>query len=216
MAGSGKSAGLGVGMLRRRIGATVSAMIVAMQLGSPPGGRAYGRTTRRDQGDTGGERRRGAANLRRALPELLEGDTQLADLLRKFLLESKHLPNYLLSDSDGQGAPTREEPPAVSRSRSRLAATGGTQSRRGDGAVTRAAFACTVARAMAAPAIASGRANGRTTAWRWSATRGSPVERAPGSPRNPCARPVRCGCRSSRSKPRCSRADGSIRPSRRP
>ena len=31
-------------------------------------------------------------------PELLEGDTQLAVLLRKFLLDAKHLPNYLLSD----------------------------------------------------------------------------------------------------------------------
>ena len=33
-------------------------------------------------------------------PELLEGDTQLAGLLRKFLLDAKHLPNYLLSDSE--------------------------------------------------------------------------------------------------------------------
>ena len=40
-------------------------------------------------------------------PELLEGDTQLAVLLRRFLLDAKHLPNYLLSDTEA-GAP--EEP----------------------------------------------------------------------------------------------------------
>ena len=39
-------------------------------------------------------------------PELLDGDTQLAALLRQFMLELKHLPNYL-SDS-----PTRDAPAA--------------------------------------------------------------------------------------------------------
>jgi hypothetical protein len=47
-------------------------------------------------------------------PELLEGDAQLAVLLRKFLLESKHLPNYLLSDTrdSGEDERTAESPRA--------------------------------------------------------------------------------------------------------
>jgi hypothetical protein len=86
-------------MLRRRLGAAVSTMIVAIQLGTPVAAQPTV-----DQ----------LVEIKKILvendvvalqlyleryPELLEGDTQLAELLRMFLLQSKHLPNYLLSDS---------------------------------------------------------------------------------------------------------------------
>jgi len=100
-------------MLRRRLGATVSAMIVAMQLGSPV---AAEPTVEQlveikeilTQNDVAGLR-----IYLEMYPELLEGDTQLSVLLRKFLLESKHLPNYLLSDSGvGNMVGTLETPAA--------------------------------------------------------------------------------------------------------
>lgn len=86
-------------MVRRRIGATVAAMIVALQIGSATA--AEPTVEQLDDireiladNDVSALRRYLEAN-----PGLLEGDTQLAQLLRTFLLESKHLPNYLTSDS---------------------------------------------------------------------------------------------------------------------
>jgi hypothetical protein len=58
-------------------------------------------------------------------PELLQGDAQLAVLLRRFLLESKHLPNYLLSDSDTRGGETQAAEPRGAGRPGRDAADGG-------------------------------------------------------------------------------------------
>ena len=90
-------------MLRRRLGATVSAMILAVQLG----GIAAAAEPTVDQlveireylaeNDIGALR-----SYLEQYPDLLDGDSQLAILLRKFLLKSKHLPNYLLSDDPTQ------------------------------------------------------------------------------------------------------------------
>lgn len=99
-------------MLRRRLGATVSAMILAVHLGSP--------AVADPSVDQLSEIREllaqnNVAALRSYLdtnPELLEGDSRLAVLLRRFVLESKHLPN-LLSDSD---PPSSSSPDSASPS----------------------------------------------------------------------------------------------------
>ena len=88
-------------------------MIVAMQLGSPV---AAEPTVDQlveikeilTQNDVAGLR-----TYLETYPELLEGDTQLSVLLRKFLLESKHLPNYLLSDSGVGNLVDAQDTPAV-------------------------------------------------------------------------------------------------------
>jgi hypothetical protein len=93
-------------MVKRRIGATVSAMIVAMQLGSPLSAEP---TVEQLDDIKAMLSENDIAALRTYLksnPELLDGESQLAALLRQFMLESKHLPNYL-SDS-----PTRDSPGA--------------------------------------------------------------------------------------------------------
>jgi hypothetical protein len=100
-------------MLRRRLGATVSAMILAMHIGSPVAADpSVEQLVEIKELLTAND----VAALRSYLdryPELLEGDTELAVLLRRFLLESKHLPNYLLSDSDSDasGGARRAESP---------------------------------------------------------------------------------------------------------
>ena len=99
-------------MLRRRLSATVSAMIVAMHLGSPIAAEPSVDQLIEikeilTQNDVAGLR----AYIDR-YPELLDGDSQLAVLLRRFMLESRHLPNYLLSDSvPGGGADQTGDPP---------------------------------------------------------------------------------------------------------
>jgi len=85
-------------MVRRRMATTVAAMIVAAQLGSPLAAeptvdQLNDIKAMLSENDISGLQAYLAVNA-----ELLEGDGQLAILLRRFLLESKHLPNYL-SDS---------------------------------------------------------------------------------------------------------------------
>jgi hypothetical protein len=104
-------------MVKRRIGATASAMIVALQLGSPL---AAEPTVEQLDEIRLMLAENDVAALRSYLernPGLLEGDSQLAVLLRQFLLESRHLPNYLsdspLSDTLGpteQGSDAGDDP----------------------------------------------------------------------------------------------------------
>lgn len=103
-------------MVRRRIGATVSAMIVAFQLGSASAAEPTVEQLDDIRGILADNDVSGLRSYLAANPELLEGDTQLAELLRTFLLESKHLPNYLTSDSplgdafDGPESEGSDEP----------------------------------------------------------------------------------------------------------
>lgn len=83
---------------RRRMGATAAAMILAVQLGSPLAAEPTVEQLTDIKNllaanDVGALRAYVAQN-----PELAQGDDELAVLLRKFMLEAKHLPNYL-SDS---------------------------------------------------------------------------------------------------------------------
>ena len=96
---------------RKRIGATVSAMIVAMQLGSPLAAEpTVEQLTEIKEllatNDVAALRSYVASN-----PELAEGDDELAVLLRRFLLEAKHLPN-MLSDSDPDASRSAQSPGA--------------------------------------------------------------------------------------------------------
>lgn len=91
-------------MVRRRIGATVAAMLVAVQLGSPLAAAeptiVQLNTIKTMLADND------VAALQAYLqgnPELLEGDSQLSTLLRQFLLEARRLPGYL-SDSPTSNA----------------------------------------------------------------------------------------------------------------
>lgn len=90
----------------RRIGATVSAMIVAMQLGSPL---AAEPTVEQLSQIKELLATNNVAALRTYVsrnPELAQGDDELAVLLRRYLLEAKHLPN-MLSDSAPADTPSR-------------------------------------------------------------------------------------------------------------
>ena len=98
-------------MLRRRLAATVSTMIVAFHLGTPV---AAEPTVEQLIEIKQILVENDVAALQEYLdiyPELLEGDTELASLLRMFLLQSKHLPNYLLSDSNVSSTLEPAEPP---------------------------------------------------------------------------------------------------------
>lgn len=88
---------------RRRLGATASAMILAMQLGSPLAAEPTVEQLSEIKdllasNDVTALRSYVAQN-----PELAQGNDDLAVLLRKFMLEAKHLPNYL-SDSPARSA----------------------------------------------------------------------------------------------------------------
>lgn len=95
-------------MVRRRMAATVAAMIVAAQLGSPLAAeptvdQLNDIKAMLSENDVSGLQAYLAVNA-----ELLEGEGQLAILLRRFLLESRHLPNYLSDSPNAGGAPTEE------------------------------------------------------------------------------------------------------------
>jgi hypothetical protein len=95
--------------MRRKAMVTVSAMIVAAQLGSP----AYGAEPTADQlGEIIGYLESNDVQALRSYleqnPELTEGDTTLAQLLRRFMVESVDIGSYLgftqdLSDALGEG-----------------------------------------------------------------------------------------------------------------
>jgi hypothetical protein len=93
--------------MRRKVMVTVSAMIVAAQLGSPVSG---AEPTAAQLGEiTGYLESNDVQALRNYLeryPELTEGDTALAGLLRRFMVESVDIGSYLgfkqdLSDAVG-------------------------------------------------------------------------------------------------------------------
>jgi hypothetical protein len=82
--------------MRRKVVVTVSAMIVAAQLGSPVGA---AQPTVEQLGEIAGYLEGNDVDwLRDYLdtnPDLAEGDTTLARLLRRFLSESADVPTYL-------------------------------------------------------------------------------------------------------------------------
>jgi len=92
-------------MKRRKFASSISALILAAQLGSPlaaaePTVEQLGRIEAYlADNDVAGLR----AYLDRN-PELLEGDTEMARLLREFVRESGELPGYLGYQDDAPGA----------------------------------------------------------------------------------------------------------------
>jgi hypothetical protein len=87
--------------MRRKVVVTVSAMIVAAQLGSPP---VAAQPTVAQLGEIAGYLERndvdGLRGYLDANPDLMGGNTTLARLLRRFLYESADVTNYLGFQSD--------------------------------------------------------------------------------------------------------------------
>lgn len=88
--------------MKRKVSIAVSAMILAVQLGSPAVGQQSASleqlstiATLLNANDVGGLRAYLEAN-----PELLEGDSELAALLRRFLAASAEVTTYLAFDED--------------------------------------------------------------------------------------------------------------------
>ena len=102
--------------MRRKVVVTVSAMIVAAQLGSPL---AVAQPTVAQLGEIAGYLEAndvdGLRGYLDANPDLVEGDTTLAGLLRQFLSESADVTTYLgfqfgLSDADSQENSAQVDP----------------------------------------------------------------------------------------------------------